>query len=219
MSSIFIFVVTMISPSEPQPKTQPVSGISPDRLSVRRMKPQDVSAVMEIETVSFGRHHWSDESFYNEINNQLGLYYVLFDKHPPADLTSPDNPDLLISYSGLWQVLDEGHITTIAVRPDYRGNHLGEVMLLHLLEQCYRLSIKWVTLEVRVSNYGAQNLYYKYGFRSMGTRPRYYQDNQEDALIMTTPDLQSAEYRALYAERKDAYANKKGGFPRGFAQS
>lgn len=210
----------MISPSEPQPRTPPVTGITPDRLLVRRMKPRDVTDVMEIESVSFGRHHWSDESFYNEINNQLGLYYSLFDGGAEGRPEGKEKEEAcLIGYCGMWQVLDEGHITTVAIRPEYRGNHLGELLLLHMMEQCYRLSIRWVTLEVRVTNYGAQNLYYKYGFHSMGTRPKYYQDNQEDALIMTTPDILSPDYRNLYRERKEAYQKRHGGFATGFGMS
>lgn len=191
----------MISPSEP---TQ--FNVQAPQLEVRRMRAQDVPEVMEIESVSFGRHHWSDDSFYNEMNNQVGRYYALIHQDLPK----------LVGYLGFWLIADESHITTVAVRPEYRGNALGELLLVQSLERCMGSSIHWVTLEVRVSNYNAQNLYYKYGFASVGVRPKYYQDNQEDALIMTTPDINSADYRKLYNKLKGELQTRLGGLPRGF---
>ncbi len=191
----------MISSSESKPKT-----IRGDQLQIRRMRAEDVPAVMTIESVSFGHHHWSEESFFNEMNNQVGRYYSLIQADVPK----------LVGYCGFWLIADESHITTIAVSPDARGNALGELMLVQIIERCMAQSIHWVSLEVRVTNYSAQNLYYKYGFSSVGVRPRYYQDNQEDALIMTTPDISSEEFRSLYRRLKKSLEERLGGFPEGF---
>lgn len=193
--------MVMISPSESQQ-----IQLQASQLEIRRMRPQDVPEVMAIEAVSFGRHHWSDESFYNEMSNHVGRYYSLIQTGTSS----------LIGYCGFWMIVDEAHITTIAVQPELRGNALGELMLLHTLERSLATSIHWATLEVRASNYNAQNLYYKYGFNSVGVRPRYYQDNQEDALIMTTPDISSEAYRATYKELKQALQNRLNGLPKGF---
>lgn len=193
----------MISSSEPIQ-----SKVRASQLEIRRMRAQDVPQVMEIEAVSFGRHHWSDDSFYNEMNNQVGRYYALIH----ADIQK------LVGYLGFWLITDESHITTVAVHPDYRGNALGELLLVHSLDRCMGSSIHWVTLEVRVTNYNAQNLYYKYGFASVGIRPKYYQDNQEDALIMTTPDINSADYRKLYKQQKALLEQRLGGLPKGFGE-
>lgn len=195
----------MISPSQPKQ-----SRLQSPQLEIRRMRGPDVSQVMEIESVSFGRHHWSEESFYNEMNNHVGRYYSLVQTE-----TQADSPGLL-GYCGFWMILDEAHITTIAVRPEFRGNALGELLLLHTLERSMSSSIHWATLEVRASNYNAQNLYYKYGFNSMGVRPRYYQDNQEDALIMTTADICSADYRAQFQQLKLALKQRLNGLPKGY---
>jgi ribosomal-protein-alanine N-acetyltransferase len=172
------------------------------------MRAQDVPQVMEIESVSFGRHHWSDDSFYNEMNNQVGRYYSLIHTDIPK----------LVGYLGFWLIADESHITTVAVHPDYRGNALGELMLVQAVERCMGSSIHWVTLEVRVTNYNAQNLYYKYGLTSVGVRPKYYQDNQEDALIMTSPDINSADYRKLFKQQKHLLEQRLGGLPKGFGE-
>lgn len=191
----------MISPSEPRP-----TQLQAATLEIRRMRAQDVPQVMEIEAVSFGRHHWSDESFYNEISNHVGRYYSLLNMETGQ----------VLGYCGFWLIADESHVTTIAVRPEFRGHALGELMLVQTVERSMATSIHWVTLEVRVSNYNAQNLYYKYGFNSMGVRPRYYQDNQEDALIMTTSDINSEEYRANYRTLKERLQTRMNGLPKGF---
>lgn len=191
----------MISPSESRP-----TQLQASQLEIRRMRPQDVPQVMEIESVSFGRHHWSDESFYNEISNHVGRYYTLL---------NPETSQVL-GYCGFWLILDEAHITTIAVRPEFRGHALGELMLLQVLDRSMATSIHWATLEVRVSNYNAQNLYYKYGFNSVGVRPRYYQDNQEDALIMTTSNINAEDYRTNYKALKQKLQDRLNGLPKGF---
>jgi len=186
----------------PQP---PKSKLDVSTLTIRRMRSTDIPAIMAIEAVSFGRHHWSEESFQNEMNNHIGRYYSLF------------SGDTLIGYGGFWHVIDEAHVTTVAIQPEYRGHGLGELLFLQLLEECFRISIHWVTLEVRTSNESAQNLYYKYGLSSAGLRRKYYQDNQEDALIMTSPDIGTEKYRALYNSNKQLFEKRLGGFPAGFS--
>ena len=97
---------------------------------------------------------------------------------------------------------DEAHISTLAVRAEYRRQGLGEVMLVVLLEEARRLDALRVTLEVRVSNVAAQSLYAKYGFEQVGRRKAYYNDNREDALILTTPELASLAYQNLVENRR-----------------
>lgn len=157
------------------------------------MKEKDISSIMKIEEVSFGTHHWTKESFRSEIKNKTGNYYVLID----------NDEDKLLGYCGYWLIMDESHVTTIAVHPDYRRKHLGEVLLQHLIESSIKREAKWLTLEVRASNIGAQNLYYKYLFSSLGLRRKYYQDNNEDALIMWTNDIHSKEFQDNYKHHKE----------------
>ncbi|MOA25396.1 ribosomal-protein-alanine N-acetyltransferase [compost metagenome] len=90
----------------------------------------------------------------------------------------------IIGYGGMWIIMDEAHVTNIAVRSDYRGQGLGNRLLLELQRTAVFFGAAKMTLEVRVSNDIAQNLYRKYGFTASGIRPRYYSDNNEDALIM-----------------------------------
>jgi ribosomal-protein-alanine N-acetyltransferase len=114
------------------------------------------------------------------------------------------SPDLasIVGFAGLWLMVDEAHVTTIAMHPNFRRRGLGEYMLASLVDIAYEIGAKWVTLEVRVTNYNAQNLYRKYGFREAGLRHRYYSDNQEDALIMWTDEIHSPAYKERFQELK-----------------
>lgn len=116
----------------------------------------------------------------------------------------------VVGFAGMWLMFDEAHITTIGVDPAYRGRHLGEWLLVALIDEALRRGANWLTLEVRVSNEAAQNLYRKYGFTVHGTRRRYYSDNNEDAYVMWSPALSDEAYqvrlnqlRAELGERLD----------------
>ena len=109
----------------------------------------------------------------------------------------------LAGYAGLWLMVDEAHITTIGVRPRFRGRGYGELLLVTLTEAALDINARWLTLEVRISNAAAQNLYRKYGFRDAGTRKRYYTDNHEDALIMWTDELHGHAFQERYRRLKE----------------
>ena len=100
----------------------------------------------------------------------------------------------LAGFLGTWQVIDEAHIVSVGVRTPYRGLGVGELLLISAIEQAIQHKADRVTLEVRVSNHVAQNLYLKYGFRERGVRKGYYADNREDALIMTTSSIRTESY-------------------------
>ena len=140
--------------------------------SFRMMNVDDIDQVMEVEHNSFTLP-WSRESFYNEIiKNQFAVYLVLEDE------------GRVIGYCGVWLVVDEAHITNIALLPEYRGRKLGEALLKKIIEVAIERGAKTMTLEVRMSNMIAQSLYRKLGFEGGAIRKRYYTDNQEDALVM-----------------------------------
>jgi ribosomal-protein-alanine N-acetyltransferase len=114
----------------------------------------------------------------------------------------------IIGFAGMWNLYDEAHITTIGVLPHLRGRGLGELLFLAMLDEAVRRRVNWVTLEVRVSNLGAQALYRKYGFSVQGRRPRYYSDNNEDAFIMWSGSLKDAEYTRQIEERRRKLAHR-----------
>ena len=139
---------------------------------IRPMLPSDLEVIMEIERVSFSTP-WSLESFKAELkDNEYARYLCL------------ELDGQVIGYMGLWFILDEGHITNIAIAPNYQGQHWGEFLMRSVMEKMAGQGMERMTLEVRVSNSLAQSLYKRLGFVSVGVRKRYYADNGEDAMIM-----------------------------------
>lgn len=135
------------------------------------MKEEDIPQVMAIEVSSFYAP-WTSFSFLEELkHNRLASYF------------SARFLEQLVGYAGVWFILDEVHITTIAVHPFYRSRGIGSLLLGKIIKLASQQRAKEVTLEVRVSNKPAQGLYTKYGFDVKGTRKNFY--NDEDALIMT----------------------------------
>ena len=158
-----------------------------ETVTIRRMKPEDIDRVIEIEQSAYGDHHWSKSSFMNELNNDLAWYYTLL-----------NNKNEVLGYAGTWHILEEAHITNIAVDKNHRRKKYGEALLKKVIDDCYAENIKYITLEVRVSNEAAIGLYTKYGFSSFGTRKGYYQDNNEDAYIMWTKNIFYDEFKSNY---------------------
>ena len=137
----------------------------------------DLGDVHRIEHASFSEP-WPDEAYRSEIQvNRLASYLVA--------RVGPD----LVAFGGIWLMVDEAHVTTFAVEPGWRRRRIGEALLLALLDVAIARQAREATLEVRLSNVAARRLYEKFGFKPVGIRPRYYSDNREDALIMTTDAL------------------------------
>lgn len=159
----------------------------PVALRVEPMTLDDLPAVHAIERASFAVP-WPDDAYRNEIRtNRLASYIV-------AKLG-----DEVVGFAGIWVMVDEAHVTTFAVDPRWRRRGVGERMLLALLDLSLERQAREATLEVRLSNLPARKLYEKHGFRPVGIRPRYYTDNGEDALIMTTEPLASEAMRERMA--------------------
>jgi [ribosomal protein S18]-alanine N-acetyltransferase len=122
---------------------------------------------------------------------------------PPLVARAP-----IVGFAGIWLMVDEAHLVTIAVAPGQRGKGLGELLLVSMIDMSCILGAQTMTLEVRVSNHVAQALYRKYAFKNEGVRRRYYSDNGEDALIMTTETLTSASYQSNYQMLKRALLSR-----------
>ena len=118
--------------------------------------------------------------------------------------------EYVCGYVGFWVMADEAHITTIAVRDKCQRQGLGELLIMTVIDRAQEFYASVVTLEVRVSNTGAQRLYDKYGFARTGVRKRYYTDNHEDAYIMTTGDITSSEYRNKIEELSQEHKSRWG---------
>lgn len=143
-----------------------------DSFVFRYMREEDIDQVLEVEHASFTLP-WSREAFYNELHNNKFAVYIVIEDHQKV-----------VGYCGAWIVVDEAHVTNVAILPEYRGKKLGEALMNKLMSVAREMGTKSMTLEVRVTNHVAQSLYRKFGFQNGGIRKNYYSDNQEDALIM-----------------------------------
>lgn len=139
---------------------------------VRPMLIDDLEAIMEIEIASFSTP-WSVQAFKAELkDNEYARYFCL------------ELEGKVIGYMGLWFILDEGHITNVAITPNYRGKNWGEFLMRSVMKSMVEDGMERMTLEVRTSNRHAQSLYRRLGFATAGVRKGYYADTGEDALIM-----------------------------------
>src|SRR5947209_7121292 len=190
------------------------------------MELEDISQVLEVDRESYTLP-WPASAYRREIlHNRNARYIVLrhidenardtpLRSEPESKPRLPlpffpwgrrgDDADAarrgrILGYAGMWLMVDEAHITTIAVRESWRGKGLGELLLASLMEAAADMGADKITLEVRVSNGAAQNLYRKYGFQQEGLRARYYSDNNEDAFIMSTGSIQDATHRERFDE-------------------
>jgi len=154
----------------------PLDSIDVNHLEFREMAPEDADAVEVVEKTCFAIP-WSRESFWKEAQNENTLYLLALDG------------ERVIGYVGCWISYDEAQITNVAVLPEYRGRHIGTRMFGEIIERVKEKGVTAMTLEVRPTNAPALALYKGYGFKEAGRRPKYYQDNGEDAIIMWNTKL------------------------------
>ncbi|HET7582266.1 MAG TPA: ribosomal protein S18-alanine N-acetyltransferase [Candidatus Limnocylindria bacterium] len=165
-------------------------------LSVDEMRLTDIPQVHEVERLSFATP-WPQHAFEQELRgNRLARYVVA--------RTTVGGEERVVGFAGVWLMVDEAHITTFGVHPDFRRQGVGRRLLLRLADLAMELRARRLTLEVRVSNTAAQGLYRRFGFTISGTRPRYYTDDGEDAYVMTTPDLVRPVMQSLIADERRA---------------
>lgn len=148
------------------------SGLRMNNIVITPATLDDAKDIYEISTLSFSTP-WSLISIEKELTINSSARYAV------AKIGTK-----CIGFGGIWIILDEAHVTNIAVHPEYRGIGIGEKLLIAMIEMCKVESVMEMTLEVRRSNIAAQSLYKKFGFISEGIRNKYYADNKEDAIIM-----------------------------------
>jgi ribosomal-protein-alanine N-acetyltransferase len=151
------------------------------------MKVDDLAEVQVIERESFTTP-WPPHAYRQELETNRLAHYIV-----------ARCGDVIVGFAGIWLLVDEAHVTTFATRRSWRRQGIGERLILALLDLARTRGAHEATLEVRPSNMPARRLYEKYGFKVVGVRPRYYSDDNEDALIMTTPQLDGRDMRELLA--------------------
>jgi ribosomal-protein-alanine N-acetyltransferase len=204
---------------------------------VRRMQDRDIPQALEIDREAFPTQwpHPTYASFKQELRNRLACYIVvakktefevpeqeidgdgfwrkflrLFGRDRISGEEMPALNECIVGIAGFWVMVDEAHITTLAVRDAYRRQGIGEHLLIEIIERAAQLKANVVTLEARISNKRAQALYQKYGFQKVGVRRAYYTDNGEDAILMTTDSLTSDAFQLQFQQLKQSHINRWG---------
>jgi len=199
---------------------------------IRLAEDRDIRQVAEIDQEAFSEEQLfrSHSSYHREIHNPLARYIVACteEKYEPNvnKQIMPETPwykrlfsyerhnefahneQYILGFAGLWIMPDEGHISAIGVRNNYRRRGIGERLLISLIDLATELNIKTISLEVRVSNEAAQSLYRKYEFQIIGRHPHYYAQNGEDALLMSTNIITSAPFQARFQQLKEAHQRR-----------
>lgn len=167
-------------------------GVMPSALRLRRVTIEDLETVRAIEQAAFTTG-WPPTAFEHEIAHNGRARYVLLERDgEPGDRQA-------LGFAGLWLMVDEAHVVTVAVRPEERRNAYGRLLVHALVAIAADAAMNEATLEVRASNTPARALYHEYGFHDVGLRKKYYADNGEDAVIMTTEAFDSEPFGLRYA--------------------
>jgi ribosomal-protein-alanine N-acetyltransferase len=192
------------------------------RTTLRPMTADDIAQVADVERESFPSM-WPQTAYKRELANKLARYLVLTELRdapiePPStgglwgalrrmvgSEAAAGSREYLLGFIGLWLMVGEAHIVTVAVRERYRRSGIGERLVIAALELAMDADQEVATLEVRASNDAAQRLYAKYGFARLGLRKRYYTDNNEDAVIMTTPDLDTEAFQGRFTALRERH--------------
>jgi ribosomal-protein-alanine N-acetyltransferase len=201
--------------------------------TIRPMVKEDIGQVNEIDHEAFPTQ-WPPANYRQELQNRIAYYLVVYDNERLINNSNPlpkeresifngllpwRKPKIhsvdqllanyyIVGFAGIWMLADEAHVTNLAVRQDYRGKGIGELLLLSTVDLASELKASFMTLEVRASNQVAQSLYSKYGFAQMGVRKGYYLDNREDAIIMSTDILTSPSFQEHIHQLREALKKK-----------
>jgi [ribosomal protein S18]-alanine N-acetyltransferase len=201
--------------------------------SIRPLVKEDLIQVNAIDREAFPTQ-WPPPNYRQELQNKLAHYIIVSDDSrkvnqplvkPPgglpglaarfiswfdrADTDPPPQPQAYIAgFSGIWMMVDEAHITNIAVRKEYQGKGIGGLLLIATIDLASEFKASLLTLEVRVSNLGAQKLYTRYGFKQTGLRRGYYLDNREDAIIMSTDSITSPAFQVMLQQLRESLSGK-----------
>jgi ribosomal-protein-alanine N-acetyltransferase len=188
-------------------------------LELKPLTVEQLSAAVALDQLCFGGL-WTRSGYEQELNSPCSQLLVLeaatglrdsglstqsseilTQTSLRADVeTAPTTKNSLVGLGCYWSILEEAHITILAVHPEYQRQGLGKFLLYALLRDARRRKLEWATLEVKPSNQAALSLYQKFGFTEAGRRRRYYKDTGEDALILWRKGLQTLEFEETLAE-------------------
>ncbi|MBK1990417.1 ribosomal protein S18-alanine N-acetyltransferase [Sphaerospermopsis aphanizomenoides BCCUSP55] len=167
-------------------------------LKIQSLTVEHLSELLELDQACF-QGLWTMDGYRRELESPNSVFLGLF---------SPFSSSQLLGMGCFWSILEEAHITILAIHPQYQHQGLGQALLYSLLKTASDRGLERATLEVRASNQPAISLYQKFGFKTAGRRPRYYKDNDEDALILWLSDLQHPKFMKTLEEWKTIVSDR-----------
>lgn len=179
---------------------------TPPRIALREMTADDIPAVHRVEQAAYGDEAWPETLFEGELRNASASYVVA--EHASEDGEAAARGPIL-GYAGVWFMVDQLHLASIAVDPAAQGGGIGQRLLLDCIDRAQRAAMQSIALEVRPSNERAVRLYRHFGFVEAGALRAYYGDG-EDALLLLTPRLDDPDWRALIDARRAAHEQRWG---------
>lgn len=173
-------------------------------IEIKPLTPCQVPEMLALDQICFGGL-WTEEGYLREIDspNSSLLALSIVDRD-----SGEKEKHTIIGVACLWAIVNEAHITLLAIHPDYRRKGLGELLLLTLLKDAIAKKLEWATLEVNTNNSGAINLYKKFGFQVAGKRKKYYQETGEDALILWCKGIQQPNFELSLSQWQQNIGNR-----------
>ena len=168
------------------------------QIEIKPLNPREIAEIVTLDQICLGGI-WQEDGYLREIDSSNSYLIGLHLSEAKNSLHQVVSKSI-IGFACLWSIVNEAHITLLAVHPNYRRQGLGELMLIALLKDAITRKLEWATLEVNVNNTSAINLYQKFGFKVAGTRPGYYQGTGEDALILWRKGIQSSNFQLNLAD-------------------
>lgn len=153
----------------------------------------DLDHVRNIEHEAYDTDFWSRRTFEEELVNGFSEYLI-------AEIVDDEQQNQILGFAGVWFMKDQLHLVTLAVLPSFQKIGIGSILLINCFGLAISADMQSIVLEVRKSNFAAQNLYKRFGFKKIGELPRYYRDNDEDAIVMISSPLDSLVMKSLLRE-------------------
>ena len=167
-------------------------------INIRQALINDINEIIKIENNTYGKYSWSIDAFKKELESSYSYYLVI------VNLDTNE----IVGYIGAWIIFEEVHIVTLVISEGFRRIGLADILLYNIINFSIQSKKKWLTLEVKISNNAAIQLYEKWKFKQLGIRKNYYKESNEDALILWSEDIQSVNFREFFRGLGDRFVLK-----------
>lgn len=175
-------------------------------LAIKQLRASQINSIIELDKLCLGGL-WTEDGYLREIDSSSS-YLIGLNLSEVKESSNQSIPGIMIGFACLWSIVNEAHITLLAIHPEYRRQSFGQLLLIALITDAISRKLEWATLEVNINNASAIRLYQKFGFEIAGTRPGYYQSTGEDALILWRKGIQEEKFQLILANQKQTVEDR-----------